>query len=107
MIPNEKLVNIIKRSYGTDLGNKLMRLPDRELALSMMYMQEGERDIIYNLLSAEKVKRIHCELLLHKRLQIRYMQYRLAIDHVTQILASEKKAYPLKSYLRPYHSTKS
>ena len=103
MTPNDKLLKIIHDSRGTDLNNKLMRITDRELALSMMYMEQRDREAIFDLLSTGKVKRIREELSLHDRLQIRYAHYRTAIDHVIQILNHEKKSYSLKSYLKPRH----
>ena len=101
MTPNDKLVKILKIRQGTGLVNKLLRISDRELALSMMYMHDNDRQLIFEILSAEKVKRIRSELLLHNRLQIRYMQYRMAIDHVLDMLTGEKAGYSLKSYLKP------
>lgn len=77
-----------------------MRIADRELALSMMYMGEVDRGRLLMHLSTAKQQRVREELVLQTRLAITYRQYRTAIENVIRQLGSAG-AVPLRNYLRP------
>ncbi|MBN1410655.1 MAG: hypothetical protein JW969_07405 [Spirochaetales bacterium] len=101
MTPNDQLVAFIKSMKKIDAHNTLMVIGDRELAISMLYMKDEDRNHILALVSKEKSRRIQDELVLNERLDIRYGQYRMAIDHVIKAMKSKGDRYSLKSYLRP------
>ncbi|TFG65002.1 MAG: hypothetical protein E4H36_01340 [Spirochaetales bacterium] len=100
MTPNDRLLQEMYGLSTLELQNRLMALPDREIALSLMYMKDGDRHYLLTVLSAEKQKRIREELVLHARLRIHYNQYRLALDHVVDALKGTGKGN-LRSYLKP------
>jgi len=113
-----RLLRRVRALAPVEAQNRLMAIPDRELALSMMYMDGAERELLYSKLSREKRRRIEDELRLQEHLKIRYDQYRRAIELVTERLTPmprrpEKPASPpeysprpapLRSYLRPIRS---
>lgn len=76
-------------------------MSDREIALSMMFMQEVDRMRLLAVLPAAKSKRIREEIMLQNRLRITYDQYKIAVSSVLEGLKGGRKIGPLKSYLRP------
>ena len=78
-----------------------MRLPDRQIGLSMMYMQDADRAFILSFLSAPKTANIKEELILQRRLKITYAQYNKAIQATLDALTGLQNAGGLKSYIRP------
>lgn len=100
MTPNEELKKTMYALPSLNLQNRLMAAPDREIALSMMYMDDKDRAYLFSVLSAVKQKRIHEELALHARLRISYQQYRMALRSVMAVLTGTGVG-GLKSYLKP------
>lgn len=100
MTPNEELKNTMYALPVLELQNRLMTVPDREIALAVMYMDDKDRAFLFSVLSAVKQKRIHEELALHARLRISYQQYRLALRRVIEVLIGAGGT-GLKSYLKP------
>lgn len=80
--------------------NRLMRLGDREIALAMMYMGDRDRGALLALLPRPKAQRVHDEMVLHRRLVIRYDQYVSAVESVLASL-KERRQGPFRSYIRP------
>jgi hypothetical protein len=78
-----------------------MRLTDREIALSMMYMENPDRSYMMALLPPGKVRRIREELALQQRLTIRYDQYVSAVQSVLDGLGDSASGQRFRSYLRP------
>lgn len=99
--PNEQLVRRARALPRVRVQNGLMRAGDREIALSMMYMDDRDRTFFFSLLPAAKVKRIREELTLQQRLKITYDQYRKAITALTEAIGSERGGGSIKSYIRP------
>jgi len=99
--PNELLVRRARSLPPVRVQNGLMRSGDREIALSMMYMEDGDRSFLFSLLPEAKVKRVREELTLQKRLKITYDQYRKAIATLTESIASDRGGGSMKSYIRP------
>jgi hypothetical protein len=100
--PDRRLVQLIRALGKVESQNRLMTASDREIALSMMYLKDHEREEILSLLPQKKSARIREELTLHNRLRIRYDQYRKTIEHLLEILAKSGKRESFKSYLRPF-----
>ncbi len=98
--PNDRLVATLRALGPVEAQNRLMRLGDREVALSMMYMRDRDRGELLALLPPPKARRVHDEMVLHRRLVIRYDQYVAAVGVV---LASLQESRPgaFRSYLRP------
>lgn len=99
--PNELLVRRARSLPRVRVQNGLMRSGDREIALSMMYMEDVDRSFLFSLLPAAKVKRVREELALQRRLKITYDQYRTAIAALTENIASDRGRGSMKSYIRP------
>ena len=99
--PNDALVRLLRALPPVAVQNRLMRVSDREIALSMMYMQDADRSLVFSRLAARKVARLREELTLHARLRITYEQYRRAVESVVEALQGEKRGEGLRSYIRP------
>jgi hypothetical protein len=99
--PDEKIIYLIKFLPKVTVVNKLMKAQDRDIALSMMYMDEKNKEILFSFLSDSKIKRIKSEIKLHKRLKIKYSQYRKAVNTISKALEAQSDSQKKKSYLRP------
>ena len=99
--PNDKLVSLIRTLPRVELHNRLMVTSDRELALSMLYMNDEDRVLLLKQVTKGKAGRIEEEMQLQTRLRITYVQYRMAIENVIERLTVTKGSPSLKSYLRP------
>ena len=102
--PNERFLKLIHALDPIEAQNRLMRIADRELAISMLYMEEGERGEVFSRLSPAKVKRIKEEYGFAERRAVRYDQYRVAIEGVIAQLSGPGARPPMRSYLRPRRS---
>jgi hypothetical protein len=100
LTPNDRLVRALHALPPVEAQNRLLRLGDREIALSMMYMRDRDRGALLGLLPAPKTRRIAEEIALHRRLAIRYDQYVAAVDAVLAALEARARTV-FSSYLRP------
>lgn len=98
---NELLVRRARALPRVHVQNGLMRSGDREIALSMMYMDDPDRTFLLSLLPSAKVRRIREELALQQRLKITYNQYVKAISALTKNLESGRGGGSIRSYIRP------
>ena len=99
--PNYRLVRRVRSLPKVRVQNGLMRAGDREIALSMMYMEDTDRAFFFSRLPQAKVKRIKEELALQSRLRITYDQYVKAIETVIKGVESNRGGTSFRSYLRP------
>ena len=99
--PNAILVRKLGSLSKVVVQNRLMRVSDREIALSMMYMEDADRGRIFSILAPKKVVRIREELALISRLRVTYEQYSKAISSVTSVVEGEARETGLKSHIRP------
>ena len=99
--PNDALVRLLRALPSVTVQNRLMRTSDREIALSMMYMQDADRSLVFGRLASGKVSRIRDEIALHGRLRITYDQYRRAVESVVKALQEGSRGDGLRSYIRP------
>ena len=104
--PNTTLVRIMRSQPSVDAHNRLMRMTDREIGLSMMYMDQADRNYVLALVPGPKARRVREELALQERLTIRYDQYVTAVNHVTQMLQAGSGEKAFRSYLRPRRYTR-
>ena len=101
MEPNDEFVRLV-RSFGrVDAQNRLMSMPDREIALSMICMEDGDRSYLLSLLSPAKSSRVCEEIELQERLSIGFKQYLKAVEHAIGKLRAQGRTSSIKSYLRP------
>ena len=101
LTPNDRLLHALNGLPHVEAQNRLMRLGDREIALSMMYMRDRDRVALLALLPAPKARRVAEEIALHRRLVIRYDQYVSAVSAVVAALEARARTV-FASYLRPH-----
>ena len=101
---NDKLVKILNINSSIEIQNKLMSVPNREIALSMMYMKDVERNNLLTRLSETKAKRVVDELKFINRVNVKYDLYCVSINRVIKMLQNEKNDGVFKSYSRPKRS---
>jgi len=99
--PNDKLVRRIRSLPRVAVQNSLMRVGDRQIALSMMFMEDADREFIFSVLPIAKVKRIREELKLQRRLKITYDQYKKSVAIVYQGVMRDRGNDTTRSYIRP------
>ena len=104
MTLNDKLVKLLNVNSRIDIQNKLMSVPNREIALSMMYMKDVERNNLLTRLSETKAKRVVDELKFINRVNVKYDLYCVSINRVIKMLQNEKNDGVFKSYSRPKRS---
>ena len=98
--PDSELLKIIKSLPKAELQNSLMRISDRDLAVSLQYIKYDDRQLIFKQLGPIKAQRVGSELLLLKRVRLGYKEYRMIIETViARIKGGRNKGF--KSYLRP------
>ena len=98
--PDEALAEILHSGTYADIQNRLMRISDRELAISMLYLSEKAEAFLFSFLPPVKQTRIKQEQIYVESLHLRYPQYRTVIDDVIlrlQGLSGEG----IRSYVRP------
>lgn len=95
------LLTLISRLPAVHVHNKLMVIPDREVALSMLYMEESQRLRLLAHLGPSKRKRVEEEIRFQERLEIRYDHYRKALERVVGDLSNQESPRLGRSYLRP------
>ncbi len=98
---NDRLIERIRRLPKVQVQNTLMRLTDREIALSMRFMEDRDRSFVFSLLPGGKADRIREELKLHTRLRITMDQYQRVVGSLQQQLAGTGARESTRSYIRP------
>ncbi len=105
--PHEQLLSLIRKLPATEVQNKLMAATDRELALSLMYVQEGDRNFVLSYVGKQKMDRTREELRLQEQVRITYAQYARSIANVIDRLRSAGPRDSMKSYLRPVRQSRN
>jgi|GEM_PF-1787521 len=99
-----RLMNLVQHIPTVTVQNRLMAASDRDIALSLMYIESERRQRILSLLSARKRERVVDELRLQERLRITSDHYERAIRNVISALAQDRNQSSIRSYLRPRRS---
>ncbi len=95
------VLSLITRLPAVHVHNRLMVIPDRELALATLYMEEYQRRRLLGHLGPSKRRRVEEEITLQERLEIRYDHYRRALEGVLGALSNREGTRLGPSYLRP------
>lgn len=95
-----QLLNYINQDR-INAQNILMKISDREIALSMLYMDQKEENIIFSLLSEQKNKRIKEELSYQKKLKINYKLYCDISENLLKKFKKNKNNKNQRTYIRP------
>lgn len=98
--PHRRILDLIRALPTVDTENRLMRVADRELSLSLIYMGEHERHTVLSRLGGTKAQRVREELTRHERTRIMYAQYEVAVRAVVTALEGHAATAP-RSYYRP------
>ncbi|HDQ13260.1 MAG TPA: hypothetical protein ENN41_00395 [Sediminispirochaeta sp.] len=98
--PDQKLLRLLSRLQAQEAQNRLLRLSDRDLAISMLYLDEMQRNLVLSLLGNKKRERVEQEQRYVSRLRLTYSQYRVVIDRVNRYLEHGGQT-GLSSYIRP------
>ena len=86
-----------------DAQNRLMRIGDKEIAMSLLFMAERERDRVLNLLGRGKGGRVRDELVRQQRSRIADAPYNTAVRTVIRALQGGRSEAP-RTYYRPTRS---
>ena len=98
--PDRVLARLLRSGKHADVQNILMRISDRELAISMIYMEEDDVTFLLSFLPVVKQDRVKQEQIYVDRLNLRYPQYRTVIDDVILRLQGLSGG-GIRSYVRP------
>jgi hypothetical protein len=99
--PSATVLALSTRLPAVDVHNRLMVIPDRELALATLYMDEYQRRTLLGHLGPSKRRRVEEEIAFQERLEIRYDHYRKALEGVLGALSNRESTRLGPSYLRP------
>ncbi|MCK5201310.1 MAG: hypothetical protein KAR21_23310 [Spirochaetales bacterium] len=98
--PDKVLADLIRSGNSASIQNILMRVSDRELAISMIYMEKKDISFLLSFLPPVKQDRVKKEQNYVARLNLRYPQYRIVIDDVILRLKGLSGG-GIRSYVRP------
>ncbi len=98
--PDKVLAGLIRLEPSANVQNILMRISDRELAISMIYMEKKDIAFLLSFLPPVKQVRVKQEQIYVDRLNLRYPQYRIVIDDVILRLKGMSGG-GIRSYVRP------
>ena len=99
--PHRYLLDLIRISDQVEVQNRLMSAPDKEIALSMLYMSGFERDQLLRRLSERKRERIREELKRQEHVRILYHQYDRAVRWLINHISGSRRPERARSYFRP------
>lgn len=98
--PNSVLAGLLHSGNHAEVQNILMRISDRELAISTIYMKDEDIAFLLSFLPAVKQNRVKQEQIYVDRLNLRYPQYRIVIDDVI-LRMKGMSGGGIRSYVRP------
>jgi len=96
-----EILKVVKYHSKVTLHNMLMKIPDREIAVSIMALDDREKELFFSLLSPAKVLRIKEELQYQEKLDIRHDRYLKIVNKFLSYFEPGKKQFKNQSYIRP------
>ena len=102
--PEYTFYEFIRSIPTVEAQNALMRVPDRELSMCLLFLTPDERKDVYTVLSPTKTDRVVDELSYQERLQVKYAK---AMPVIRRVLSRIGAAGPsdrggtTRSYIRP------
>jgi flagellar motor switch protein FliG len=81
---DRQMLRYLRTLSDTEIQNRLMRLSDRDIALSVLNLEQEERDFVLSFLGRRKRQRVEEEYGYIKIKRIRYDQYRGAMQRVLE-----------------------
>lgn len=101
--PHRRVLDLIRAIPAVDVQNRLLKIGDKDLATSLLYMAEGEQTTVMQLLGHAKGNRVTEELKRQNRSRIGYEHYEQAVRIVIRALEGERVEGP-RTYYRPSRS---
>ncbi|MDA3948571.1 MAG: hypothetical protein PF508_05010 [Spirochaeta sp.] len=101
--PHRTIIDLLAEIPAVDAQNRLMRIGDKEIAMSLLFMADGEQDRIVNLLGRGKGTRVRDELTRQRHSRIADTTYETAVRTVIRALQGGRTEAP-RTYYRPTRS---
>lgn len=98
--PHDRILDRLRALPEVDAQNRLLRLSDANLALSLIYMADWQQDYVLGFVGDAKRGRVRLELERQLRSRIIYDQYRRACEAVIGSLGGGS-GESVRSYYRP------
>lgn len=95
------LLRLLEALSRVEAHNRLMASPDRDLAISMLFMSGDERESILCRIAPAKAARVRDEISLQERLQIRQDHYEATLEGLLVRIGGATRAPIVRSYIRP------
>lgn len=91
--PHQEILDLIRAMPVVDVQNRLLRIRDGDLALSMLYMVEMQRNLVISLAGSAKGSRVREALARLEHTRIRYDQYEQTAREVIRALKGATAAH--------------
>jgi flagellar motor switch protein FliG len=95
------VMRILHTHTGIVLQNTLMKIPDREIAVALMALNEQERSLVFSHISQAKTRRVQQEIRYQFTLDIRPDRYEKIVGKFVSYFEPGKKQFKDKSFIRP------
>ncbi len=99
MTPDRKLFKLIQKSGRITAERILNSSPDKEIAVSVLYLTDFERGILLSYLAPAKRERVKEEI--RRSPEIKYTTYTLIIEKIIRAFESGKQDSSGSGYFRP------
>lgn len=98
--PQDMILDRLRALPEVDAQNRLLRLSDSNLSLSLIYMADWQQDYVLGFVGEAKRRRVRLELERQLRSRVVYDQYRRACEAVLGSLGGGR-GESVRSYYRP------
>jgi hypothetical protein len=99
--PQDRILAILRRMSPVEAQNRLLRLSDGVLALSLIYMADWQHDFVLGFVGSEKARRVRTELERQLRSRVLYNDYLAATETVIAALEGGTSVSS-RRYYRPH-----
>ena len=99
MTPDCKLFKLIQKSGRITAERILNSSPDKEIAVSVLYLSDFERGILFSYLAPAKKERVKDEI--RRSPEIKYSNYTLIIGKLIKAFESGRHESSGSGYFRP------
>ena len=99
MTPDRKLFKLIQKSDRITIERILNSSPDKEIAVSVLYLSGFERGILFSYLAPGKRDRVQEEI--RRSPEVKYNTYRMVIEKLIKALESGEQNRSGGGYFRP------
>ena len=99
--PHDRILALLRTLSAVDAQNRLLRLSDQNLALSLIYMADWQHDFVLGFIGPAKQRRVRLEIERQMRSRIVYDSYLRAAQTVIDTLEGETAARQ-RTYYRPH-----